>query len=99
MNREEKMEIESKVPPKYQPIGAWSYFWLNILYTCIPVVGFIFLIIHAIGASKVAVRSYARSFFCGIVLALIVVAVVVVVYMFTPIGDMLKGLLDQLMGA
>ena len=82
MNKQEKMEIE-KLPSKYQPIGAWAYFWLTILYN-IPVLGFIFLIIHAIGAGKIAVRSFARSFFCAVFLALILVGVCVVLVLLMP---------------
>ena len=46
MNSLEKDEI-SKLPEKYRPLGAWSYFGLSLLFS-VPVVGFIFLIIFSI---------------------------------------------------
>ena len=63
------------VPSELQPLSPWKYFWLNILYA-IPVIGFIFLVIHAIGAGNVNKRNYARSFFCVLVLALIIAGVI-----------------------
>ena len=62
------------VPFNIRPLSPWKYFWLNILYA-IPLIGFIFLICHAIGAQNVNKRNYARSFFCILVIILIVVAI------------------------
>lgn len=72
MNSTEKQTIE-RMDPHYRPIGAWSYFWLSILYA-LPIVGFIFLIIHACGGN-INRRSYARSFFCilGIVAIILLI--------------------------
>ena len=59
------------VPSELQPLSPWKYFWLNILYA-IPVIGFVFLLIHAIGAHNVNKRNFARSFFCVFLIALII---------------------------
>ena len=70
--------VIKKMPEKYRPLGAWKYFWLNVLFS-IPVIGFIFLIIFACSGKNINRRSYARSFFCGLIIGLIVLAVVVVI--------------------
>lgn len=36
------------LPEAYRPLSPWSYFGLGILYS-LPLVGWIFLIVHAIG--------------------------------------------------
>lgn len=73
MRYDEKMDIY-EIPEKYHPIGAWSYFLLNILFA-IPIIGQICLIIFALNDSNVNRRSYARSFFC----TLIIVAVLMII--------------------
>lgn len=69
MNEIEKNEIE-QLPQKYRPLTAWAYFGYTILYS-IPLIGLIFLIIHALSADNINRRSFARSYFCVIVLVLI----------------------------
>lgn len=66
-----------RIPKSYRPLGAWTYFGLEILYA-IPVVGLIFLICHAIGSENINKRNFARSFFCVYVLALIVIVALLV---------------------
>lgn len=61
-----------RIPKSYRPLGAWTYFGLEILYA-IPVVGLIFLICHAIGSENINKRNFARSFFCVYVLVIVVI--------------------------
>ena len=58
-------------------ITAWGYFWLNVLF-CIPVIGFISLIICSFSKRNTNLRNYARSFFVTI-LAIIVIWIVMVI--------------------
>ena len=61
---------------RYRPIGAWGYFGYNILFS-IPIVGQLILIIFALGGTgNVNVRSYARSFFCGTIIAIIIILII-----------------------
>ena len=62
------------VPSELQPMSPWHYFGLNILYA-IPILGLIFLICHAIGSHNINKRNYARSFFCILVVVLVIFAV------------------------
>ena len=73
MNDIEKNEI-SRLPEKYRPLSAWAYWGLTILFS-VPVVGFIFLIIFALNGSNINRRSFARSYFCVLTLAAIIIAV------------------------
>ncbi len=73
MNDIEKNEI-SRLPEKYRPLSAWAYWGLTILFS-VPVVGFIFLIIFAFNGSNINRRSFARSYFCVLILAAIIIAV------------------------
>ena len=71
MNSIEKDEIRA-LPYKYQPLSAWEYWGLMILYA-IPVIGFIVLIVHSFSDDNVNRRSFARSYFCTIVVAFIII--------------------------
>lgn len=65
------------LPSNVRPVSPWSYFGHGILYA-IPILGFIFLLIHALGgSSNVNIRNYARSYFCGVILVLIVFGVII----------------------
>ncbi len=65
-----------QLPEKFKPMGAWSYFGHSLLFS-IPVVGFILLLVFALGGTKnINKRNYARSFFCGYIL----VAIIAIIY-------------------
>ncbi len=72
----EKDEILS-LPDKYSPLGAWAYFAYSILFT-IPVIGFICLVVFALGGDNINRRNFARSYFCGFILAIILIAFMIV---------------------
>ena len=61
---------------KYTPIKPFGYFFLQILYS-IPVIGFIFLLIHAIGHENINRKNFARSYFCGLILVVIITIIVI----------------------
>lgn len=53
-----------------KPISMWGYFGYQILFA-LPVVGWIIALVLAFGARNVNVRNFARSYFCVLILALI----------------------------
>lgn len=55
-------------------IKPWGYVWLNILYF-IPVLGWLVWLINALFAKNTNVKNHARSFFCAVVLVLIVAVI------------------------
>lgn len=74
--RKQLRNIEKQLPKSYRPITGWGYFWRTILYS-IPVVGQIVLLINAIGAKNRNGRYFARSYFCALLVLVILAAVVV----------------------
>lgn len=91
MNQEEKKVI-STLPSEYRPLTAWAYFGYSLLFS-IPLVGFICLIVFALSSTNINRRSYARSYFCGIILVVIIVVVIAVVGGgFAAITDFIKGI-------
>ena len=50
------------LPEDYRPLSPWAYFGLELLYA-LPLVGWIFLICHAIGSRNCNKRNFARSYF------------------------------------
>lgn len=76
MTNEEKNEI-ANIPAKYQPLSAWAYFWYGILFS-IPLIGFICLIVFSFSSANINRRSYARSYFCALVLVIIIAVIVIV---------------------
>ena len=78
------------LPEAYRPLSPWTSFGLGILYS-LPVVGWIFLIVHAIGSMNINRRNYARSYFCAYVLAIVLIAVLAAMGELSSIGQSLGG--------
>ena len=70
------------IPEEYRPISMWGYFGYEILFS-IPVVGFICLIIFAIGAKNVNKKNFARSYFCYTIICLVVFLVALAIILAT----------------
>ena len=67
------------VPPEYKPISMWGYLGYEILFS-IPLIGFILLLVFALGGSKnINVRNFARSYFCVLIIVLILTVIIFVV--------------------
>ena len=66
------------IPSEYRPLSAWEYFGYSILFS-IPIVGFICLIIFSCSSDNINRRNYARSYWCGLIVALVLVLIAVIV--------------------
>ncbi len=75
--RKQLKNIEKQLPKSYRPISGWGYFWRAVLYA-IPVLGWIVLLINAIGSKNRNGRYFARSYFCALLLAVIAAVVLLV---------------------
>lgn len=74
MNTDNNYNANEVPTGQYAPISAWSYFGLSVLYV-IPIVGFIFLIIHSCSDSNINRRNFARSHWCSLILTVIILAI------------------------
>lgn len=62
---------QPNIPDEYKPISMWGYFGYELLFA-IPCVGWICLIVFALGGtSNVNLKNFARSYFCFLILAVI----------------------------
>ncbi len=66
------------IPSEYKPISMWGYFGYEILFM-IPFIGWIILIIFAIGHSNVNVKNFARSYFCILIIVAIIMFISVAI--------------------
>ena len=90
---------------KAKYITPWGYFFLTLLY-CIPVIGWIFLIVHSFGKKNVNRKNFALSIWVKLLVCLIIACIVVIVVMIfkdTDIGvkikDYVKAIYDSVKGA
>ena len=86
------------IPYEYRPLSAWAYFGYKILFS-IPLIGFILLIVFACNGENINRRSFARSYFCGLLIVLILVGITVALIMVTGasanIIEFFKGLFQR----
>ena len=54
----------------------WGYFGYELLFA-IPIVGFILTIVFSFGGTKnINLRNFARSYFCYLIVALIIILII-----------------------
>ena len=63
------------IPEEYQPMSAWGYVGLQILFA-VPVVGLIFLLIFTFKKSNLNRRNFARSYWCWLVIWAVIAALI-----------------------
>lgn len=63
-------------PKEYKPLSPWAYWGLSLLYA-VPVVGLVFMIIFSISKGNINRRNFTRSYWIGLILALIIVGVII----------------------
>ena len=82
----------NNIPEKYRPITMWGYFGYQVLFS-IPVVGFVFLVVYALGGTKnVNKRNFARSYFCYLLILIVIMAVLVATGLVSQVIDMFRGM-------
>lgn len=68
----------------------WGYFGLEILFS-IPVIGTVFLLVYALGGTKNEnKKNFARSYFCFLIIALLIIAVLVATGLVSQVIDMFR---------
>ena len=69
----QQVSIEN-IPEQYKPISSWGYVGYTILFS-IPFIGLILLIIYALSNENINRRNFARSYFCSVLLVVILILV------------------------
>ena len=54
-------------------LGPWAYIGWSLVYS-IPIVGFIFLIVNSFRKDNLNRRNYTRSYWCALLIVLILLA-------------------------
>lgn len=95
--RKQLKQIEKHLPKSYRPISGWGYFWRTVLYA-IPVLGWLILLINAIGSKNRNGRNFARSYFCALLVAIIIAVIGVVANYFTnnALVDLVNATIETL---
>ena len=70
--------VNNVIPPEYTPLSAWAYYGYKLLFM-IPIVGFICLIVFSCSSDNINRRNFARSYWCDLVIGLIIFVVALVV--------------------
>ena len=79
-------KINYEGPEQFRPLGAWEYFGYSLLYS-IPLIGFIMVIIFSFYDSNINRRNFSRSFFCGLLVFIAVMALLVATGLFTHVTN------------
>ena len=59
------------IPEEYKPISMWGYFGYELLFS-IPLIGFILILVFSFGGARnINLRNFARSYFCALIIVLI----------------------------
>ena len=83
------MNNVQNIPDEYKPISMWGYFGYQVLFA-LPLVGFICLLIFSFGGTRNKnVKNFARSYFCYLIIMIIIIAIVLSV---TGIGEAIQSL-------
>ena len=60
----------------YTPITMWGYFGAELLFA-IPIVGFIWILIFSFSANNINLRNFARSYFCFLIIVLVILGILI----------------------
>ena len=72
-------------PQPVKLLGPWAYFGLQLLFS-IPLVGFILLIVFSLDNSNLNRRNFARSYWCSLIVGLVLALLVVILLVVTGAG-------------
>ena len=78
-------KIQYEGSDQFRPVSPWGYIGYGLLFA-IPVVGLILLIVFAVSDRNINRRNYARSYWCVLLVALVLVLVLSLLTVFR-VGD------------
>ena len=87
--------IVQQQPAQPKLLGPWAYYGLQLLFS-IPLVGFICLIVFSLDDSNLNRRNYARSYWCSLIVSLVIIIALVVLLLATGAGAALISELENI---
>ncbi len=73
---------KTNIPYNYTPISAWGYVGYQLLF-CVPLVGFIFMLVWAFNNNNINRRNFARSYLifliAGIIIGIIIAIIIILI--------------------
>ena len=81
---------QNSIPEEYRPISMWGYFGYELLFS-IPVIGFICLIVFALGSKNVNKKNFARSYFCFTIICFMLFAIIFAIAFFSGAVNQVFG--------
>ena len=76
---------KQEIPEAYKPMSPWAYVGWRLLFM-IPVVGFVLLIVMSFAPRNKNLKNFTRSYWCMVLLGLIIAAVIVVIAIVAGVG-------------
>ena len=74
------------IPDDYRPISAWGYVGYQLLFA-IPLVGFICILVFALGGStNKNLKNFARSYLCIWLIAIILGVILAIIFTVLGVG-------------
>ena len=84
-----------EIPAQYKPLRPWGYIGYSLLFA-IPVIGFICLIVFSFNSNNLNRRNFARSYWCALLVFLVILIVVSIVAAATGTTDELISALQSI---
>jgi len=76
--------MNNNIPNEYKPISPLGYVGYQLLFS-IPFIGFIFLIVYAVGGTNnINVKNFARSYFVIMLIAFVFICILIFLFEVNP---------------
>ncbi len=72
---------------QYRLLSPWAYVGYGILFT-LPVIGWVFALVYWLNDDNLNRRNFARGYWCGVLVAVIVVVILSIVGMVMGVSIM-----------
>ena len=98
MSQAYRPEITSvqDLPPQFRPMSPWAYLGCSLLFS-IPLIGFLCLLIFTFSKENINRRNYARSYWCAILVVLILFAVLAATGVLSALADTVAETATEIM--
>ncbi len=84
------------LPPQFRPMSPWAYLGCSLLFS-IPLIGFLCLLIFTFSKENINRRNYARSYWCAILVVLILFAVLAATGVLSALADTVAETATEIM--